>query len=116
MIQEVVTPRYLATSAPEYPSSRTATHNNVLRAFITAFRHASDLPAPQTTRRGFKSTRLPQVPAGALVEALFKVFQRINILLAYDGFIAVLEQMPVSAMTSVESYHIPCEKFAHAFG
>jgi hypothetical protein len=32
VIQEVVTPRCLATSAPEYPTSWTATHEIILRA------------------------------------------------------------------------------------
>jgi hypothetical protein len=34
VMQEFVTPRYLATSAPEYPNSQTAAHETTLLALI----------------------------------------------------------------------------------
>ena len=46
LIQDVVTPKYRATSAPEYPSSLTATHDSTSRAFTTACLRPPDSSSP----------------------------------------------------------------------
>lgn len=43
-------------------------------------------------------------------------FQKVGVLLAENGFVAILEKLPVAPMTTVKGDRIPCQKLAHDSG
>jgi hypothetical protein len=54
-----------------------------------------------------------QIP---LAVTLFLRIGRIRVVLAYDGFVPILEQMAVSLVPTIEVDPIACENLPHALG